>query len=92
MPWNRSSATETKQLIADARPGFIYDVPRRLPSGRSGNHTGDAWFLANGPGIHQGRFDGHHSILDLAPTVLDWLGIVPGRPLQGTAIDFGALR
>lgn len=92
VPWNDLPATQSTQLIADAEPGFLYDVPQRLPSGRSGNHTGSAWFLANGPGIPQGELNTGHSILDLAPTILDWLGVAPSRPMQGTPIDFGALQ
>jgi predicted AlkP superfamily phosphohydrolase/phosphomutase len=92
VPWNGPPARERTQLIADAQPGFVYDVPRRLPSGRSGNHTGNAWLLANGPGIPHGELDSRYSILDLAPTVLDWLGVEPRQLLQGKTIDFGALR
>lgn len=92
VPWGGPPSTKCTQLISDTQPGFVYDVPQRLPSGRSGNHTGNAWFLAHGPGIPRGRFDSRYKVQDLAPTVLNWLDITAGPPLEGTAIDFDSLQ
>ena len=90
--WNRLRVAECTQLTADTLPGFVYDLPSRLPSGRSGNHTDNAWFVASGPGVPHGRFSDRYSVQDLAPTVIDWLGSSTNLPLPGSAIDFGALR
>jgi predicted AlkP superfamily phosphohydrolase/phosphomutase len=61
----------------------------QLPSGRSGNHRGEGWFVAAGPGIPAGRtVDGHH-IMDLVPTACAWLGADLDRHFLGRRI--GAL-
>lgn len=57
-----------------------------LPSFRSGNHGNEGWFVAVGSGIGAGcRAEGHH-IIDLAPTVMQWLGAGGGRGFQGRPI------
>ena len=58
----------------------------RLPSGRSGNHFDRGWLVAAGPGIEHGGSEREHSTLDLAPTVLSWMGVRPPDHLQGQAI------
>jgi hypothetical protein len=71
-------------------PALRYRVPARLPSGRSGNHRGQGWFIAAGPGIARGRRIEGHDILDLAPTVSGWLGTKPSPALQGRPIPVEA--
>jgi predicted AlkP superfamily phosphohydrolase/phosphomutase len=57
-----------------------------LPSLRSGNHRDHGWFMAVGRGIEGGgRADGHH-IVDLVPTVFDWLGAEVGSDFHGKPI------
>ena len=58
----------------------------KLPSGRSGNHSDSGWFVATGGGIPPAtRADGHH-VIDLVPTVLQWLGTEPPADAQGKPI------
>ena len=71
--WKGCSATNTKRLISTEIPNFVYEVPKRLPSGRSGNHTSNAWLIACGEGAQSGTFDSVESISDLLPTVLKLL-------------------
>jgi predicted AlkP superfamily phosphohydrolase/phosphomutase len=92
VPWRGAGAANTARLVSNLLPGFAYDVPARLPSGRSGNHNGNAWFAASGPGVRSARLDAAHSILDLLPTVLEYLDVEPGGDLQGQAIPLGAAR
>ena len=86
VPWDGPRAAETRELYSAESPTFRYAVPRRLPSGRSGNHTGRGWFVAAGTGVAPGRRVDGHDILDLAPTVLRWLGAPPSAELQGRPI------
>lgn len=88
--WNGPTATDTQRLVLEGLPEFIYEVPHPLPSGRSGNHTDKAWFIAHGPGIASARLDEKHSILDLLPTVLKYLGVTLPGDIQGRAMEFGA--
>ncbi len=85
--WQEPAATASRELYCDAAPSFRFTVPRRLPSGRSGNHTGHGWFVARGPGVARGqRLDGY-DILDLAPTVLAVLGADRRTEFQGRPMD-----
>jgi predicted AlkP superfamily phosphohydrolase/phosphomutase len=86
VPWDGPRATETRELSCDGLPTFRFAVPPRLPSGRSGNHTGHGWFIAAGPGVEAGRRIDGYDILDLAPTIMDWLGATPMPELQGQPI------
>lgn len=90
VPWHGPTATESTRLVNDELPGFVYEVPHPLPSGRPGNHTDKAWFIAHGPGVPSASLDEEHSILDLLPTVLQHLGVIPGKGLQGRAIRLDA--
>jgi predicted AlkP superfamily phosphohydrolase/phosphomutase len=87
VPWDGPRATDTRELYCDGLPAFRFEVPRRLPSGRSGNHTGRGWFIAAGPGVEPGLQVDGHDILDLAPSVVSLLGaeataVFPGRPIS----------
>lgn len=47
-----------RAVNCDALPGFRYELPERLPSGRAGNHRARAWFIAAGPGTAAGQDEG----------------------------------
>jgi predicted AlkP superfamily phosphohydrolase/phosphomutase len=88
VPWDGPSAIGSRGVISDSLPSLHYDVPARMPSGRSGNHTDGAWFIAAGPEVLAGTTVAGHSVLDLAPTVMRSLGTEPLKEFQGTAIAF----
>jgi predicted AlkP superfamily phosphohydrolase/phosphomutase len=52
---------------------------------RTGDHRPGGLFAVAGPGIQRGRLERTVSIMDFAPTLLTWFGIVPedmdGRPI-----------
>ena len=59
-------------------------TPGRIPNGRSGNHRGQGFLMARGPGIPAGsRLEADAHILDLAPTVVRMLGTSARTPLAG---------
>src|SRR5207249_5366751 len=73
--WSDSPAGS--HVAADsARFGrVIRSTPGRIPNGRSGNHRGEGFLIAGGPGIPTGlTLAPGADILDLAPTVLRMLG------------------
>jgi predicted AlkP superfamily phosphohydrolase/phosphomutase len=86
VPWRGPRAGSFVELTSDALPALRYRVPARLPSGRSGNHVGRGWFIARGPGIARGHRVSGHDIVDLAPTVENWLGFPPEPGRQGRRI------
>lgn len=62
-------------------------TPGRVPDGRSGNHRGEGFLVARGPGIAAGAsLSQPADILDLAPTVVRLLGTVTSVPLAGRAL------
>ena len=89
-PWTGPAASSTQRLISTLLPGFGFDVPLWLPSGRSGNHRDVGWFVAAGPGIRGGtEVNGYH-VMDLLPTILKYLGRdadprLSGRPIAAVA-------
>jgi predicted AlkP superfamily phosphohydrolase/phosphomutase len=86
VPWSGPAASRTRCLVSSQLPHFRYAVPPRLPSGRSGNHTDAAWFIAHGPDVGQGTVAAQHSVIDLLPTVLQRLQIDQAVG-HGRAID-----
>ncbi len=90
--WQGPSARAAKRLVSTKVPGFVYEVPTRLPSGRSGNHTNKGWFIARGPGVDPADLTMEHDVVDLLPTVLKYLGVEPWPQLQGRSIQFDSRR
>jgi predicted AlkP superfamily phosphohydrolase/phosphomutase len=73
-------------VIRSERLGELTWRSPQLPSGRSGNHGGDGWFVAAGPGIEAGAAAAVHPIVDLVPTLYRWLGHEPDPALAGQPI------
>jgi predicted AlkP superfamily phosphohydrolase/phosphomutase len=89
-PWAGPTAATTRRLVSTLLPDFRFDLPGRLPSGRSGNHNGQGWFIAAGPGLARGMHSGVHHVVDLLPTIRRYLGLdpdprLPGRPIAELA-------
>lgn len=59
---------------------------QKLVSGRSGNHTPRGWFVASGPGIGNGVVEDKIDPIDIAPTLLDWLGAPRNERLKGKSV------
>ena len=90
VPFGFPAAAATRRLISTALPGFRYDVPARLPSGRSGNHRDHGWLMAAGAGLPAGATLPDRDVLDLLPTIRGVLGLppepaLPGRPIEEIA-------
>ena len=67
----------------------LIDVPRYQPTlPRSGDHTTQSRFWAQGPGIVPSNNGARANVLDVGPTVLALLG-VPADDLEGRPIDLG---
>ena len=83
LKWREIRSRDVSRLRSSALPTFTCDVPRYLPSGRSGNHRPLGWFVATGPGIAAGRRLETCDIVDLAPTARQGLGLEPDPQLHG---------
>jgi predicted AlkP superfamily phosphohydrolase/phosphomutase len=86
--WGDLHTRDVAALECSALPSFNYRLPQRLPSGRCGNHKRYGWFVAAGPGIPAGTQLPVQDILDLAPTVLHYLGRDAPPSLQGKRLPF----
>lgn len=64
-----------------------WDPEAPLPSGRSGNHVQGGWLVARGPGISRRTLSEPLDTLDLAPTLLEWLGADAPEYLHGSPIE-----
>jgi predicted AlkP superfamily phosphohydrolase/phosphomutase len=84
--WAEPRAGEVRKVVSSTLPGWHYDVPPHLPSGRSGNHSGRGWMIAVGPGVDASTHSSGHDILDMAPTVAARLGLTPDPAWEGRPI------
>jgi predicted AlkP superfamily phosphohydrolase/phosphomutase len=75
--WGDLSTRDSRCIKSDRLPGFEVQVPHHNISGRSGNHSGYGWFVAQGQNlINRGQMD-DFSIRDLAPAVIKIMGALP---------------
>jgi predicted AlkP superfamily phosphohydrolase/phosphomutase len=84
--WQAVRTSDVPALISSLLPAFRCPVPRWLPSGRTGNHLPDGWFIAAGPGIAASTTSNLHDVLDLVPTARALLGLEPDVSLHGHPI------
>lgn len=75
--WGDMPTRESRCVESDQLTDFAVMVPDYNISGRSGNHVGGGWFVAQCPDlIDDGKIDGY-SIRDVAPAVFNTLGATP---------------
>jgi predicted AlkP superfamily phosphohydrolase/phosphomutase len=75
--WGDMPSRESRCVVSDHLTDFAVMVPDYNISGRSGNHVGYGWFVAQCPNlIDDGQIDGN-SIRDIAPAVFNTLGATP---------------
>jgi predicted AlkP superfamily phosphohydrolase/phosphomutase len=85
--WNETSAAKHRGLVSQRYGRIHRSTPGRIPNGRSGNHRGEGFLIASGPGIAQNtELIEKADIIDIAPTVLKALGVSCKSPLAGRPI------
>lgn len=72
--WDEVTTLQCQRVISDRLTQLAIDVPMVNISGRSGNHTGPGWFVAQGGEIKQQGLQQGHSIRDLAPAIFEVMG------------------
>ena len=85
--WEETSAAKHSGVVSQYYGRVHRSTPGRIPNGRSGNHRGEGFLIASGPGIAQNNelMEGA-DIMDIAPTVLKALGVSCKSPLAGRSI------
>lgn len=85
--WSDSPAAAHTAVESPAFGRIPWQTPGRVPNGRSGNHRGEGFVIARGPGIPVGQqLAPGADVLDLAPTVIHLLGSRAEVPLAGKMI------
>ncbi|MFL5402681.1 MAG: alkaline phosphatase family protein, partial [Gemmatimonadales bacterium] len=85
--WRPTSGAGHRAVVSSSLGRVDRATPGRIPNGRSGNHAPRGFLMARGPDIAAGgRLEAGADILDLAPTVLRWLGAGTSLPLDGRVL------
>jgi predicted AlkP superfamily phosphohydrolase/phosphomutase len=86
LTWSDVSAIQCSGVRSEAYGEMRWHPHGKLPSGRSGNHRGQGWFVAMGDAVPAAtRVHGCRTV-DLVPTVFHWLGVEPRADFQGQPI------
>lgn len=84
--WGELSIGESRGVRSERYGEIVWGHGYRLPSGRSGNHRDQGWFVAAGPGIEPGPCESRYETIDLIPTVFEWMGAERPSWFQGLPI------
>lgn len=68
-------------------PPILRPIPRSFLKMRSGNHTMDGIFIANGPSVRHGEDIGQVGLADVAPTLLHYLDLPIPENMDGRVIQ-----
>jgi predicted AlkP superfamily phosphohydrolase/phosphomutase len=81
--WAEKPASGHEAIVSVRHGRIAWPAPGKSPGGRSGNHRGEGFVIAAGPGVPAGARVEGGSILDLAPTVCALLGVPTPFPMEG---------
>ncbi len=85
--WKDTPAIENSAIESPHLGCIKRKTPGRIPNGRSGNHRPEGFLIACGKGIRAGKqLQVKADIIDLAPTILHYLGAHTSLPLSGRLI------
>jgi predicted AlkP superfamily phosphohydrolase/phosphomutase len=88
--WSPTAAASHRTIVSESFGSIAWPTPGRHPLGRSGNHHRRGFLIAaGGPFVSNRLLDDAH-VLDLAPTVLDLLGVQRPASFQGRSLLSGA--
>jgi predicted AlkP superfamily phosphohydrolase/phosphomutase len=83
--WGEHSTRHCRRVASRQFPEFTLEVPPRNVSGRSGNHVGYGWFVAQGHHVGAtGEVHGY-TIRDFAPSIFNTLGATPLADFESQA-------
>ena len=86
--WNYKPAANYKKIISDKYGEINWPTPGKNPDGRSGNHRYEGFLIAVGKRFNINySFEKKYHIVDLAPTILNLLGIEKPREMEGVVIS-----
>jgi predicted AlkP superfamily phosphohydrolase/phosphomutase len=83
--WNSEPSAHHRMITSPVYGDIPWPTPGRNPEGRSGNHTSGGFLIASGGRVNRDALRDVH-ILDLAPTILNSLGVQVPADLGGKII------
>jgi len=83
--WSDTPAAIHRRIVSPRFGSIDWPTPGRNPSGRSGNHRGEGFLIANGPKIFNESIP-KANILDLAPSICRLLGVSPIDGMTGQVL------
>ena len=84
--WMPSAAASHREVTSDRYGSIRWPTPGRNPAGRSGNHRRDGFLIVGGDAFRRRRLADEATVLDLAPTALDLLGLPMPPAFQGKSM------
>jgi predicted AlkP superfamily phosphohydrolase/phosphomutase len=84
--WNPTAAALHRRVVSDSFGSIAWPTPGRHPLGRSGNHRRRGFLIGAGGPFAGMQRPGDAHVLDLAPTVLDLLGVQQPASFQGRSL------
>jgi predicted AlkP superfamily phosphohydrolase/phosphomutase len=85
--WKFKPSAGYTRVISPEFGEIDWPMPGKNPDGRSGNHRPDGFLIVAGEGIEAGAgFGRKPHIVDLAPTILNLLGIEKPEEMKGTNV------
>jgi len=90
--WSPRPAAEHRRIVSTRYGSLAWPTPGYHPQGRSGNHWPDGFLFAAGPRLPSGTTIERAHILDLAPTVYEFLGVPVPKTMQGHSLAQDLMR
>jgi predicted AlkP superfamily phosphohydrolase/phosphomutase len=90
--WSPRPAAEHRRIVSTRYGSLAWPTPGYHPQGRSGNHWPDGFLFAAGPRLPPGTTIERAHILDLAPTVYEFLGVPVPKTMQGHSLAQDLMR
>ena len=84
--WHETSASKHRKLTSPQYGDIPWPTPGRNPEGQSGNHRQKGFLMARGARFNPNSDLESIEIIDLAPTILDLLGLAKSPTMEGNVI------
>lgn len=85
--WGEKPAAGYLKIVSSEFGGIEWPAPGKNPDGRSGNHRPDGFLIAVGGDFQENAtFERKPHIVDLAPTILNLLGIEKPEKMKGNSL------
>jgi len=85
--WKNKPAAACRKIVSSEFGEVEWPMPGLNPDGRSGNHRPEGFLLTSGKNIRLNSAIEKRHIIDLAPTILNLLGVEASKEYDGRVIE-----